>query len=298
MKTNNETKRTISKKTDVLLKKGVLAKIPSGIKPMLATLVNALFDDPDWIYEVKWDGYRAVSYINKGSVSIASRNNKSFSEKYYPITAAMEKWPINVVLDGEIVVIGKDGKANFSALRNWRSEADGNLIYYVFDLLWYNGIDIMSLTLVERQAVLKEILPASDDRIRLSLVFTGNGLDFFAAAKKMGLEGIMAKRANSVYSPDSPNKEWLKVKASLRQEVVIGGFTKNDGSSKEFSSLLLGVFKNGTFQYIGKAGTGFSDKLQKEMMLQFAPLITKKILLLMNLILINRLDSVLIRQMQ
>lgn len=277
MKTNNETKRTISKKTDVLLKKGVLAKIPSGIKPMLATLVNAPFDDRDWIYEVKWDGYRAVSYINKGSVSIASRNNKSFSEKYYPITAAMEKWPINAVLDGEIVVIGKDGKANFSALQNWRSEADGNLIYYVFDLLWYNGIDIMSLTLIERQAVLKEILPASDDRIRLSLAFTGNGLDFFAAAKKMGLEGIMAKRANSAYSPDSRNKEWLKVKANLRQEIVIGGFTKNDGSSKEFSSLLLGVFENGTFQYVGKVGTGFSDKLQKEMMLQFAPLITKKI---------------------
>lgn len=269
-------KKTISKKVDILLKKGVSAKIPSGIKPMLATLVNEPFDDPEWIYEVKWDGYRAVSYINKGSVSISSRNNKSFEGKYYPIAAVMEKWPINAVLDGEIVVIGKEGKANFSALQNWRSEADGNLIYYVFDILWYNDIDIMSLTLVERQAILKEILPTGDDRVRLSPSFT-NGIDFFTAAKKMGLEGIMAKKANSVYSPDSRSKEWLKIKANLRQEVVIGGFTKNDGSSKQFSSLLLGVFENGNFQYVGKVGTGFSDKLQKEMMQQFIPLITDEI---------------------
>lgn len=277
MKTKNQIKGTNSKKIDALLKTGISAKIPSGIKPMLATLVNEPFDDPDWIYEVKWDGYRAVSYINTGSVSISSRNNKSFSEKYYPIAGVMEKWPINAVLDGEIVVIGKDGKANFSALQNWRSEADGNLIYYVFDLLWYNDINIMPLTLAERQAILKEILPVNDDRVRLSATFTGNGIEFFAAAKKMGLEGIMAKRANSVYSPDSRNKEWLKIKANLRQEVVIGGFTKNDGSSKQFSSLLLGVFEKGKFQYVGKVGTGFSDKLQKDMMQEFTPLITDKI---------------------
>jgi bifunctional non-homologous end joining protein LigD len=277
MKTKKETKGTISKKIAALLKKGIKAKIPSGVKPMLATLVNEPFDDPNWVYEVKWDGYRALSYINNGSVSISSRNNKSFEAKYYPIASVMKKWPINVVLDGEIVVIGKDGKANFSALQNWRSEADGNLIYYVFDLLWYNDINIMALTLAERQAILKEILPVNDDHVRLSHIFAGNGLDFFAAAKKMGLEGIMAKKANSVYSPDSRNKEWLKIKANLRQEVVIGGFTKNDGSSKQFSSLLLGVFENGKFQYVGKVGTGFSDKLQKEMMQQFKPLITDQI---------------------
>ena len=277
MKTKKEKIENSKKKIDVLLKKGISAKIPIALKPMLATLVNEPFDDPDWIYEVKWDGYRAVAYINNGEVSIASRNNKSFAEKYYPITAVMEKWSLNAVLDGEIVVIGKDGKANFSALQNWRSEADGVLIYYVFDILWYNGKNIMPLTLSERQAILKEILPTNDDRIRLSQTFTSNGLDFFAAAKKMGLEGIMAKRATSVYSPDSRNKEWLKIKVNLRQEVVIGGFTKNDGSSKQFSSLLLGVYENGKFQYVGKVGTGFSDKLQKEMMQQFLPLITNKI---------------------
>ena len=260
-----------------LLKKAKRGKMPEKLKPMLATLVNDPFDDPDWRYEVKWDGYRAVSYINKGKVDILSRNNKSFSEKFYPIAAAMKEWRINAVLDGEILVIGKDGKANFGALQNWRSEADGELVYYAFDLLWYEGKNIMELQLSERQAILKEVLPTDDDRIRLSQVFTVNGLDFFAAAKKMGLEGIMAKKSDSIYSADSRTKNWLKVKANKRQEVVIGGFTNNDGSAKLFSSLLLGVYENGSFKYVGKVGTGFSEKKQKEMMELFRPLITKKI---------------------
>ena len=260
-----------------LLSKGKTEKFPSLLKPMLATLAGEPFNDPDWTYEVKWDGYRALGYINKGKSELFSRNNKSFTEKYYPISSVMRNWSVNAVLDGEIVVIGKDGKANFSALQNWRSEADGDLIYYVFDLLWYEGKNIMKLPLAERQVLLKQVLPSDDDRIRLSQVFTSSGLDFFNAAKKMGLEGIMAKRSDSVYNPDSRSKEWLKIKANLRQEVVIGGFTKNDGSSKQFSSLLLGVYENGLFKYVGKVGTGFSDKMQKEMMQKFIPLITDKI---------------------
>ncbi|MGE6355981.1 DNA ligase D [Flavobacterium sp. NPDC079362] len=260
-----------------LLQKGKPSKIPVNIKPMLATLVNEPFDDPDWSYEVKWDGYRALCYLDRGEVSIASRNNKSFAEKYYTITNALKKWPIDAVLDGELVVVGTDGKANFSALQNWRSEADGDLVYYAFDLLWYDGVDIMGLPLSERQSILDAVLPADDDRIRLSQVFASGGIDFFQAAKKMGLEGIMAKRMTSLYTPDARNREWLKIKVNLRQEVVIGGFTRNEGSSKLFSSLLLGVYENGRFEYVGKVGTGFSDKLQKEMMKEFTPIITKKI---------------------
>ena len=277
MKTKKETSGKAVLKSNALLKNGIKAKMPTGVKPMLATLVGEAFDNPDWSYEVKWDGYRAIAYIQKGSVAISSRNNKSFAEKYYTITESLSKWPFDAVLDGEIVVIGKDGKASFSALQNWRSEADADLVYYVFDLLWYKGTDIMGLPLSERQAILSEVFPAGDDRIRLSKVFAGGGIDFFEAAKKMGLEGIMAKRLTSLYTPDARNKEWLKIKVNLRQEVVIGGFTRNDGSSKEFSSLLLGVYENGRFEYVGKVGTGFSDKLQKEMIKEFTPLITKKI---------------------
>ncbi|RZJ66287.1 MAG: DNA ligase D [Flavobacterium sp.] len=275
VKHDEEPTKELLLQADALLKKGKPSKIPNQIKPMLATLANEPFDDPAWTYEVKWDGYRAIAYINNQNAELSSRNNKSFTEKYYPIVNAMKQWTINAILDGELLVIGKDGKANFSALQNWRSEADGDLVYYAFDLLWYEGKEITGLPLLERQAILKEILPTNDDRIRLSKVFTANGLDFFEAAKKMGLEGIMAKRSDSVYSPDSRSKAWLKIKANQRQEVVIGGFTKNEGSAKTFSSLLLGVYEEGKLKYVGKVGTGFNAKTQKEMMEKFKPLVIK-----------------------
>ncbi|RFZ82730.1 DNA ligase D [Mucilaginibacter terrenus] len=261
---------------EALLKKAPKSKIPTGIKPMLATLVDKPFDDPDWVYEIKWDGYRTLAFVEKGEVQLLSRNNKSFNEKYYPITQLLESWKINVVIDGEIIVMNDKGVSNFGALQNWRSEADGELMLYVFDILWYEGKNLMELPLTQRQAILKEVLPTDDDRVRLSNVFPANGNGFFEAAEKIGLEGIMAKRASSTYISDNRSKDWLKIKINKRQEVVIGGFTKNEGTAKQFSSLLLGVYEGGQFQYVGKVGTGFSDKLQKEMMAQFKPLITEE----------------------
>jgi bifunctional non-homologous end joining protein LigD len=259
-----------------LLKKAPKSKIPKGIKPMLATLVDTPFDDPDWQYEVKWDGYRALAFINKGEVDLLSRNNKSFNDKFYPIHKVLSETNINAVLDGEILVLDEKGRSNFGDLQNWRSEADGELVYYVFDLLWYDGKNLMDLPLNQRQAILASILPTNEDNLRLSKVFNANGIEFFHAAEKMQLEGIIAKKRSSTYSPDNRSKQWLKVKVHKRQEVVIAGFTKNEDTSKQFSSLLLGVFEDGALQYVGKVGTGFSDKVQKEMMEQFKPLITDK----------------------
>lgn len=261
---------------DALLKKAPEAPIPSGIKPMLATLVDEPFDDPEWVFEIKWDGYRTLAFINHGDVTLLSRNNKSFTEKYYPIRQALEKWKLNAVIDGEILVINEKGISNFGALQNWRSESDGELVLYVFDLLWYEGKNLMLLPLVDRQAILKEIFPEGDDLIRLSQVFTANGNEFFHAAQELGLEGIMAKKASSKYTSDLRSKEWLKIKVHKRQEVVIGGYTLNEGSGKKFSSLLLGVYEHDKLQYVGKVGTGFNDKNQKEMMELFKPLITDK----------------------
>jgi bifunctional non-homologous end joining protein LigD len=261
---------------ETILKKAKKSKIPTGMKPMLATLVDKPFDDPDWLYEVKWDGYRALAFVNKGRVDLLSRNNKSFNEKFYPITQVLEEWKMDAVLDGEILVINEKGISNFGHLQNWRSEADGELVFYVFDLLWYDGKSLINLPLKERYSVLKEILPTDDDRIRLSKVFNANGTEFFKAAERMGLEGIIAKRAESTYSPNNRSREWLKIKVSKRQEVIIAGFTKNEDSPKHFSSLLLGIYQNKQLQYVGKVGTGFSDKQQKEMMALFKPLITDK----------------------
>ncbi|RZM22915.1 MAG: DNA ligase D, partial [Pedobacter sp.] len=260
-----------------LFKAAPKKKIPIGMKPMLATLVDGPFDDPEWTYEVKWDGYRALAFsLKSGDVQLLSRNNKQFNEKFYPIYEAIQKWKTDIVIDGEILVIDDKGKSSFGDLQNWRSEADGELVYYVFDLLWYEGKDLTELTLAERQALLAAVLPQDDDNIRLSKVFEANGTDFFRAAEKMGLEGIIAKKTSSTYAANARSKQWLKIKVQKRQEVVITGFTKNADTGKQFSSLLLGVYEEGKLQYVGKVGTGFSDKLQKEMMQQFKPLVTEK----------------------
>ena len=179
----------------------------------------------------------------------------------------MGKWKLDAVIDGEILVLNDKGISDFGALQNWRSEADGSLVYYVFDILWYNGHNLMDLPLIKRQADPSKVLPAEDDHIRQSRVFAGKGIEFFAAAEKIGLEGIIAKKADSVYTADLRSREWLKIKIQRRQEVIIAGFTKNAGTAKSFSALILGVYDDGKIlKYVGKVGTGFSDKLQKEMM--------------------------------
>ncbi len=266
------------KATDVksVLKKAKKAAFPKALKPMLATLVDEPFDDPHWQYEVKWDGYRTLAYLKSGKVELWSRNNKSFNEKFYPIFEALQELELNAVVDGEIIVVDENGKSSFSDLQNWRSEADGELVFYVFDLLWLNGKSLIDLPLSERQSVLNTVFPTDDDRLRLSKVFKTSGIDFFRAAEKMNLEGIIAKKSDSTYLPDKRAKEWLKIKVSKRQEVIIAGFTKNDDSTKQFSSLLLGVYEKGALHYAGKVGTGFSVKLQKELITKFKPLIIEK----------------------
>jgi bifunctional non-homologous end joining protein LigD len=258
---------------------GILAKSPkqvfyTTVQPMLATLVDKPFDDESWVYEVKWDGYRAVAFMKDDKIELKSRNDKSFNEKFYPLYDTLKTTNLNAVLDGEIVVLEKNGISNFAALQNWRSEADGDLVYYVFDILWYNGKDLKGLSLLERKAILKEVLP-QNDLILLSEHFDTSGVAFLKEAKKLGLEGIMAKRKESIYRAHERSADWLKIRANRRQEVVIGGFTKNDDSSKQFSSLLVGVYEDKKLIYTGKVGTGFSVKLQQEMMAQFKPLITK-----------------------
>jgi bifunctional non-homologous end joining protein LigD len=258
---------------DKIISAGRRGKFPVKLSPMLATLVDKPFDNAEWQYEIKWDGYRVVAFCKKSKVELKSRNDKSFNEKFYPVYKAVQDWNINAVVDGEVVVLDENGKSNFGALQNWRSEADGEIYYYVFDVLWLNGKDLMQIPLSERRNILKQMIP-ENNIIRLSENFEVSGIEFFKTAKKMGLEGIIAKKSDSTYSSGNRSKEWLKVKANKRQEMIIGGYTKNDDSSKLFSSLLLGVFEKGKLIYTGKAGTGFKDKRQKEMLKQFKPFIT------------------------
>ncbi len=144
---------------------------------MLATLVDKPFDEPGWIYEIKWDGYRAVAMLNKGKVNLISRNNKSFNEKFYPVTTALKKCKITAIIDGEIAVLNDNGIAHFGSLQNWRSEADGQLVYYVFDILYLNGYNLKNIPLIERRTILKKNLPV-EDIIRLSENFETTATKF------------------------------------------------------------------------------------------------------------------------
>jgi len=269
-------KKKSTVKVNTILKKAPDQDFYNEVEPMLATLVDKPFDSDEWLYEIKWDGYRAVAFAYGSNVELKSRNNKSFSEKFYPIQQELEKMNINAVIDGEIVVLGEKGSADFGSLQNWRSEADGDLVYYVFDILWYEGKDLKDLLLTDRKKILEQILPSSQS-IVVSQDFHTSGIEFLEAAKKMGLEGIMAKKKDSLYQTHNRTKDWLKIKANKRQEVVIGGFTLNEDSNKLFSSLLVGVYEGKKLIYTGKVGTGFNAKMQKEMMQLFKPFITKKI---------------------
>jgi bifunctional non-homologous end joining protein LigD len=261
-----------TKDLKTLLSKAPKGPLPTKLQPMKATLVREPFDDAGWLYEIKWDGYRSLAVVYDGKAQLVSRNNISF-DQFQPVADKLGKWSVKTIIDGEIVVLAPDGKSDFSAIQNWQRRKDGKLVYNVFDILWYEGRDLTGLALTARKAILEAVLP-TDDTIRLSKAFAVNGIEFFQAAEKAGIEGIMAKKADSIYSPGDRSKEWLKVKVERRQEVVIGAFTRNADTGKLFSALAIGVYEKGVLRYIGKVGTGWSEKKQKEMMEQFKPLIT------------------------
>ena len=259
-----------------LLRKGRSSAIPANIDPMLATLVDETpVDEQNWIYEIKWDGYRAIAYLNKGVVDIRSRNNKSFNEKFYPVYEALKKWDVRAVIDGEIIVVNDEGMPDFSDLQLWRSEADGQLAFYLFDILWLEAVNVMNLPLEDRHRLLQAIIPGKNNIIKLSEQFSTSGKEFFSLAEQLKLEGIFAKKFGSIYTPGSRSRDWLKIKTEKRQEFVIGGYTKNENTSKLFSALLVGLYENGEFHFVTPVGTGFNIAIQKDILKKLKPDETK-----------------------
>ena len=247
--------------------------LPTDLKPMLATLVDAPFSDSGWQFEMKLDGYRALAYLNKGKVELRSRNNLSFNKKFSAVREALEQWPIDAVVDGEVVVLNEEGVPDFNGIQQWEKNQEGQLVYYVFDLLWLDGRDVTHETLELRRSLLKELVPESG-AIRFSDHIDEIGKEFFAMAKKNNLEGIIAKKKDAPYIPDSRTKTWLKIKVEERHEAIICGYTRKADSDRLFSSLLLGVYRRGQLVFIGQAGTGYTAVLQKELMRKMTPLIT------------------------
>jgi bifunctional non-homologous end joining protein LigD len=237
--------------------------LPKRLQPMLATLTDAPFDDPDWIFEDKYDGFRMVSEIRGGKVALYSRNGKIISHAYIEVAKALEDVSGDAVIDGELVAIGKDGVSHFQLLQNaLRHEA--KLLYCAFDLLFADGEDLRKLPLLQRKERLKAVLPRHK-LIAFSNHRKGSGKKFFTEAERKGLEGIMAKRADSQYASGSRTADWLKVKTAQRQEVVIAGFTAPRRTRPFFGALVLAVRKDDAWRYIGHVGTGFSHQALEEL---------------------------------
>ena len=250
-------------------------KMPFGIKPMLATLVDEPPEDANgWKYEIKWDGFRMLTYLNNGKVELKSRNNKGFNSKFYPIYNELKQFGFSAIFDGEIIMVNEKGLPDFEGLQLWRSEADGDLIYYVLDLLWFEGYDLMEVPLSERRELLMKLL-STEGMIRYSETFD-NSQELLRLTEQMGLEGIIAKNINSLYKPDLRSKEWLKIKAQNHQEAVIAGYTRNENTPKKFSSLILGIYEGDELVPITPVGTGFNAKMQREILEKLKPIETEK----------------------
>jgi bifunctional non-homologous end joining protein LigD len=241
-----------------------ISPMPHNLKPMLATAVDSAFDSPEWIFETKWDGYRAMAEINKGKAKLVSRNLKSFNSKFPSIAEKLEQWNINTVLDGEIVALDKSGRPDFQLLQNFMGKAP-TLVYYVFDMLWLDGYDMRDLPLSDRKLILKEALKNfEDESICYSPHEEKSGIDCYNKAIENGLEGIIAKKADSIYRNNFRSRNWLKIKVHKRLEAIICGYTGPRNSRKHFGSLILGVYdENGQLKYIGQSGGGFNEKALK-----------------------------------
>jgi bifunctional non-homologous end joining protein LigD len=237
--------------------------LPKRLQPMLATLTDAPFDDPGWVFEDKYDGFRMIAEIKNGKVAFYSRNGKVISRSYIEVAKALEGVEADAVIDGELVAIGKDGVSHFQLLQNaLRHEA--KLLYCVFDLTFENGEDLRKRPLLERKKRLKAILPR-DKLIAFSPHRETNGAKFFAEAERKGFEGIMAKRADSAYASGRRTADWLKIKTAKRQEVVIAGFTAPRRTRPFFGALVHAVREDDTWRYIGHVGTGFSHKTLEDL---------------------------------
>lgn len=259
---------------------GKKAKMPHLINPMLGTLVEEPFNKKGWIFEVKWDGYRAIAEIYKKTVELYSRNHLSFNHQFAPIVDDLKKFKKEMILDGEVVVLDKEGLPNFQMLQNYLNAKDttGFLCYYVFDILYYEGYDLKELPLIQRKTLLKEVLEDKvfkNSRIIYSDHIEEKGVPFFKEAKKKDLEGIIAKLSSSPYI-EKRSKNWLKIKTHQMQEVIVGGFTSPRGSRKHLGALLVGYYKKDKFVYAGHVGGGFNEKSLKEMEELLAPLIQEK----------------------
>lgn len=278
---DDERKETVKKepKPENLSKSMKEAKktpFPGFIKPMLATLTDKAFSKEDWIYELKFDGYRIIAAKQDDKTDLYSRNGNDFSDRYTLIAEELTDIKAAFVIDGEVCFMENAQSMSFQKLQNKENDQD-KLHYNIFDLLWLNGHDLTAFPQTERKKLLAILLKNAPEHIHYVDHIKKEGEAFFAEVEKKQLEGIIAKRATGKYHPGSRSDEWLKIKTGHRQEMIICGYMPSDKKSRAFGSVLCCVNENNELIYTGRVGTGFSEKLQKELIEKLKKIKTKKI---------------------
>ncbi|HTX39231.1 MAG TPA: DNA ligase D [Bryobacteraceae bacterium] len=261
------------------------AAMPDSIEPMTATLVTQPPRGQDWLFEIKWDGVRAIAFVDHEELRLQARSGLR-CERQYPELAVIphQLAARQAVLDGEIAVLDAKGVARFHLIQPRIANADPNavahlarstpVVYFAFDLLYLDGYDLRQVALAQRRELL-EALVTPGGVLRISTAFPGAGEDLLAAARENGLEGIVAKHAGSAYEPRR-SREWLKIKIVNEQEFVIGGYTAPKGDRSYFGALVLGVYDEGELRWVGNVGTGFDQKMLAALHARLAPLVTER----------------------
>ncbi len=236
--------------------KGKRARMPSRIRPMLCTLTKEPIDNPAFLYEIKWDGYRIISYVSDNKIRMDSRSSLNYTNRYPEVARALTALKHEVVLDGEVVVFNEHGLPDFDALQKYNGHSTP-IHYCVFDILWKDGYNLMGIPLNERKAILKELV-ANNDVLRFSESFE-DGPALYEQMVQRNLEGIIAKKRDSIYVEGDRGNKWLKTPTRKRQEFVIGGWAESD-KVRSFKSLLFGAYNNGKLEWIGRSGGGYKVK--------------------------------------
>jgi bifunctional non-homologous end joining protein LigD len=245
---------------------------------MLATLVAAPFDDPEWLFEVKWDGFRMEAIIDGGNARLWTRGGQDAAARYFGPFLDPPTWidARQAIVDGEVIALDERGEPDFALLQA-RIKGRGRVanvtpfVYKVFDLLFLDGRSLLDEPLERRRTLLADVLRV-DPRVRLSEDIAREGTAFFEAARLRGLEGIMAKDRRSLYEPGRRSMAWRKIKIRPEQELVVGGWARGTGSAVDLGALLVGVYEGGELRYAGKIGAGFKAGSREELLAAMGPL--------------------------
>jgi bifunctional non-homologous end joining protein LigD len=241
---------------DAGIEEGRKSLMPTAIAPMLCTLTKTVINDPEYLYEIKWDGYRIIGYVQKKKVRLDSRSALDYTSRYPRIVQAMKDLGHDAVLDGEVVVFNEEGMPDFDALQLYNGHST-DIVYCVFDLLWLDGYDLKDLPLESRKALLTDLV-SGNSVFRVSDSFD-DGAALYEEMLNRNLEGVVAKHRSSPYVPGQRANEWLKTPTRKRQEFVIGGWAESD-KSRAFRSLLFGAYNGKNLEWIGRSGGGYKEK--------------------------------------